>query len=317
MKIAINGFGRIGRTFYRAIKGENVVAINDLGNVENLKYLLKYDTVYGIYDKNCEAKFISIKEPEKLPWKELGIDIVIESTGFFTKKADVQRHINAGAKKVIITAPSDDADLVLIPGINDDKYDPNKHHIISMGSCTTNCIVPLVKVLNDEYSIVKGSFTTTHSYTATQALVDKGEADDWRRGRSGAENIVPTTTGAAKAIFQVFPELEGKIDALSVRVPTPTVSLVDFVCEVNKDTTKEEVNTKFKEYVSMMNGALAISSEPLVSTDYKANPNASIVDLELTKVTQNKLVHVISWYDNEMGYSSRLVELCKIIKDKF
>jgi len=316
MKIAINGFGRIGRTFYRAANGKDIIAINDLGDIKNLQYLLKYDTVYGIYDKKCEAKFIAERDPEKLPWKELGIDIVIESTGLFTKKGDAIKHLKAGAKKVIITAPSEDADIVIIPGVNDDKYDPKKHHIISMGSCTTNCIVPLVAVLNQEFKIVKGSFTTAHSYTATQALVDKPEKEDWRRGRSGAENMVPTTTGAAKAIFQVFPELKGRIDALSIRIPTPAVSLVDFVCEVEKKTDKYMVNDAFRKYAEKMNGALAVTEEPLVSTDLRANPNASIVDIGLTSITSEKLVHVVSWYDNEMGYSHRLVELCKLIAEK-
>ena len=317
MNIGINGFGRIGRTFYRANDGKfAVAAINDLGDVANLKYLLKYDTVYGIYDKECDAKFVAEKEPEKLPWTDMKVDIVLESTGFFTKKEGASKHISAGAKKVIISAPSDDADVVIIPGINDEAYNPADHNVISMGSCTTNCIVPLVKVINDNFKILKGSFTTTHSYTSTQALVDKPEMEDYRRGRSGAENIVPTTTGAAKAIFQIFPELRGKIDALSARVPTPTVSLVDFVCEVEKETTKEEVNQKFEDAVGTMNGAIAVTHEPLVSTDLRGNPNASILDAELTSVTDKHLIHVISWYDNEMGYSHRLVKLVELVASK-
>jgi len=192
MKIAINGFGRIGRTFYRAIDGKDIVAINDLGNVDNLKYLLKYDTVYGIYGKEPKSKFVAEKEPEKLPWADMGVDLVVESSGFFTEKIEAERHLKAGAKRVLITAPSDTADIVLIPGINSDSYDPEKHRIVSMGSCTTNCIVPLVKVINDNFKIIKGSFTTTHSYTSTQALVDRADEKDYRRGRSGAENIVPT-----------------------------------------------------------------------------------------------------------------------------
>src|SRR3990167_1912446 len=242
MRIAINGFGRIGRTFYRAIDGKDIVAINDLGNVDNLKYLLKYDTVYGIYSKDIKTKFLAEKEPEKLPWGDLAIDLVVESTGFFTKKEEAERHLKAGAKRVLVTAPSDSTDITIIPGVNEDKYDPSKHRIISMGSCTTNCIVPLVKVINDNFKIVKGSFTTTHSYTATQALVDRADEKDYRRGRSGAENIVPTTTGASKAIYQVFPELTGKIDSLAVRIPTPTVSMVDFVCEVERKTESKVVN---------------------------------------------------------------------------
>lgn len=313
MKIAINGFGRIGRTFYRAIDGKDIVAINDLGNVENLKYLLKYDTVYGIYPNEIKAKFLAEKEPEKLPWEDLGVDLVVESTGFFTKKEEAERHLKAGAKRVLITAPSDSADITIISGVNEDKYDPRKHRIISMGSCTTNCIVPLVKVLNDNFKIIKGSFTTTHSYTATQALVDRPDEKDFRRGRSGAENIVPTTTGASKAIYQVFPELAGKIDSLAIRIPTPTVSMVDFVCEVEKKVDAKAVNKVFENAVPKMRGALAVSYEPLVSSDLRGNPHGSILDGELTHVTEDHLVHLVSWYDNEMGYSHRLVELCKII----
>lgn len=313
MKIAINGFGRIGRTFYRAIDGENVTLINDLGDVNNLKYLLKYDSVYGKYDKDISAEFTAKKDPREIDYKNAGIDLVMESTGFFTKREEALKHIEAGAKKVIITAPSDDADVTIIPGVNDQDYDPERHQVISMGSCTTNCIVPLVDVINKNFKIIKGSFTTTHSYTATQALVDKGIAEDWRRGRAAAENIVPTTTGAAKAIYQIFPELKGKIDALSVRIPTPTVSLVDFVCEVEKETTKEEVNTKFQEMAKNMNGALAVTQEQLVSTDLKADSHGAILAADLTKVTEKNLVHVIAWYDNEMGYSKRLVKLIELI----
>jgi len=317
MKIAINGFGRIGRTFYRAADGKlDISAINDLGDVENLKYLLKYDTVYGIYDKEPKEKFLAEKEPEKLPWEKMGVGLVVESSGFFTKRDEAAKHLKAGAKKVIISAPSDDADTTIIPGVNDDSYNPKKHDVISMGSCTTNCIVPLVYVLNKHFKIVKGSFTTAHSYTATQALVDKPEKKDYRRGRSAAENIVPTTTGAAKAIYQVFPELKGKIDALSIRVPTPTVSVVDFICEVEKKVDGETVNNAFMGEVDKMKGAMAVSNEPLVSTDFRGNPHGSILDAELTSITQDHLVHVVAWYDNEMGYSHRLVEMCKLISSK-
>jgi glyceraldehyde 3-phosphate dehydrogenase len=317
MKIGINGFGRIGRTFYRAADGSlDIAAINDLGDVENLKYLLKYDTVYGIYDKAPNAEFLAEKEPEKLPWKNMGVGLVVESSGFFTKKAEAEKHLQAGAKKVIISAPSEDADIVIIPGVNDNQYDPEKHNIISMGSCTTNCIVPLVAVLKKHFGIIKGSFTTTHSYTATQALVDRPDVKDFRRGRGAAENIVPTTTGASKAIYQVFPELTGKIGSLSLRIPTPTVSIVDFVCEVEKEVDVETVNKAFEEEAANMKGALAISKEPLVSTDFRGNSHASILDAELTSVTEKKLVHVVAWYDNEMGYSHRLVEMCKIISNK-
>lgn len=316
MKIAINGFGRIGRGFYRAGDGKDVTAINDLGDVDNLKYLLKYDTVYGIYPKEIKAKFLAEKEPENLPWKDLGVDLVVESSGFFTDKIEAEKHLKAGAKRVVITAPSDSADITIVPGVNGNHYDSSKHRIISMGSCTTNCIVPMVAVLDRHFKIIKGSFTTIHSYTATQALVDKPDKKDWRRGRSAAENIVPTSTGASKAIYQVFPELTGKIDSLAIRIPTPTVSMVDFVCEVEKGTTKEEVNRIFKDEAKKMNGALEVVEEPLVSSDFRANPFASIFDATLTSVTENNLVHIVSWYDNEMGYAHRLVALCDYLNKK-
>lgn len=314
MKIAINGFGRIGRTFYRAANNKlDIAAINDLGNVENLKYLLKYDTVYGIFDSSPKAKFFGEKEPEKLPWGKMGIDLVVESSGFFTKKEEAERHLKAGAKRVLVTAPSDSADITIIPGVNENQYDPNKHRIISMGSCTTNCVIPLVAVLNKEFKIIKGYFSTVHSYTNNQALVDRPDKKDFRRGRSAAENIVPTSTGASKAIFQVFPELKGKIEALSIRIPTATVSLVDFVCEVEKKVDKETVNKVFKVAEDKMQGALAVSDEPLVSSDYRGNSHASILDSSLTSVIADHLVHVVAWYDNEMGYSHRLVELCRYL----
>lgn len=317
MRIAINGFGRIGRTFYRAADGDlNIAAINDLGDVDNLKYLLKYDTIYGVYDKEPKEKFLAEKEPENLPWSDMGVALVVESSGFFTEKADAEKHLKAGAERVLISAPSDTADVTIIPGVNDDQYNPEQHRVISMGSCTTNCIVPLVAVIDKNFKIVKGSFTTVHSYTATQALVDKPDKKDFRRGRSAAENIVPTTTGASKAIYQVFPDLKGKIDSLSIRIPTPTVSMIDFVCEVEKDTDVNEVNKIFSESAKKMGNALAITSDPLVSTDFRGTPYASILDASLTSVTEDNLIHVVSWYDNEMGYSNRLVEMCKIIASK-
>lgn len=317
MNIAINGFGRIGRTFYRAGWDQlDIKAINDLGNIENLKYLLKYDTVYGIFDKTPKIKFLAEKNPESLPWQDMGIDLIVESTGFFTKKEEASQHLKAGAKRVIITAPSDDADVTIIPGVNNDQYDPRKHRIISMGSCTTNCIIPLVAVLNDNFKIIKGSFTTIHSYTATQALVDRPDTKDYRRGRSAAENIVPTTTGASKAIYQVFPALKGKIDSLSIRIPTSTVSLVDFVCEVHEKVDRNQINGVYEKETTKMGGALAVSHEPLVSTDYRANHSAAVIDAELTSVVEDHLVHVVAWYDNEMGYSHRLVELCKYLEQR-
>lgn len=316
MRIAINGFGRIGRTFYRAIDGRDVSAINDLGDIENLKYLLKYDTVYGVYNKEPKVEFLAEKEPEKLPWGKMGIDLVVESTGFFTKKAEAERHLKAGAKRVLISAPSETADITIIPGVNEDKYDPANHRIVSMGSCTTNCIVPLVAVIDKHFKIVKGSFTTVHSYTSTQALVDRPDTKDFRRGRSGAENIVPTSTGASKAIYQIFPELKGKIAALSIRIPTATVSVVDFVCVVEKSSDKDSVNKIFEEESKKMGTALAVTHEPLVSSDLKASPYGAILDAALTTVTEGNLIHVVAWYDNEMGYSKRLAEMSEYLLNK-
>jgi len=314
MKIAINGFGRIGRTFYRAASADlNIAAVNDLGNLDNLLYLLKHDTVYGLFPEKPKCKFLAEKEPEKLPWKEMGIDLVVESSGFFTKKEEAERHLKAGAKRVLISAPSESADITIIPGINEDQFDPEKHRIVSMGSCTTNCLVPLVAVLNKEFKIIKGYFSTIHSYTSTQGLVDKTDKKDFRRGRSAAENIIPTSTGASKAIFKIFPDLKGKIEGMAVRVPTATVSMVDFVCEVQKKTTKELVNEAFIKAEKKSKGALVVTDEPLVSSDLKADPHGAILDLNLTSVIDNNLVHVVAWYDNEMGYSKRLVEFCKYL----
>lgn len=318
MKIAINGFGRIGRTFYRAAYNKlDIAAVNDLGNVDNLRYLLKYDTIYGIFEKDLKAEVLNQKDPANLPWNEKGIDLVVESTGAFTKKEDAQKHIQAGAKKVIITAPSEDADITIVPGVNDDKYDSAKHQIISMGSCTTNCIVPVVKVINDNFGIEKGSFTTIHSYTANQALVDGPNKKDVRRGRSAAENIIPTTTGAAKSLFQVFPDLKGKIDAIAVRVPSATVSMIDFICKVKQDLDKEKLISVFRKAEKSMNGAISVSNEPKVSTDYRSNPNAAIIDEQMSCIIDNNLIHIIVWYDNEMGYAYRLVEMCKMLSKNF
>ena len=281
--------------------------------IDNLKYLLKYDSVYGLFNRQLQAEYLSEKNPSKLPWKKMDIDLVIESTGFFTKKEDAKKHLDAGAKKVLITAPSEDADITIVPGVNDNQYNPNKHNIISMGSCTTNCIVPVVKVINDNFGIEKGSFTTIHSYTSTQALVDGPNKKDVRRGRSAAENIIPTTTGAAKSLFQVFPDLKGKINAIAVRVPSATVSMIDLTCKVKENLDKEKLMLVFREAEKSMNGAIAVSNEPRVSTDYRANPNAAIVDEAMSSVIDNNLIHIIAWYDNEMGYAYRLVEMCKII----
>lgn len=318
MNIAINGFGRIGRTFYRAADGSLPILIaNDLGDSQQLKYLLKYDSVYGKYDKEINLNFLGEKDPVKLPWEKLGVEIVIESTGFFTKKEAANAHIKAGAKKVIISAPSEDADVTIIIGVNEEEYDSKKHHIISMGSCTTNCLAPIAYVLNKEFLIEKGWMTTVHSYTADQNLVDGPHKKDSRRGRNAATNIIPTSTGAAKAIGQVIPELKGKMHGIALRVPTPTVSVVELICQVKHKTTKEEVNDLFKQYSEgKMKDILAVSNEPLVSSDFRGNTYSSIVDAEQTNVIGDNLIHVTSWYDNEMGYSHRLVDLCKYISKK-
>lgn len=315
MNIAINGFGRIGRTFYRAAGGNlPILAANDLGSPEQLKYLLKYDTIYGRYEKEANLAFVAEKDPSKLPWKKLGVELVVESTGRFTKRADAAKHLKAGAKKVIISAPSGDADVTIIMGVNEEEYQPGKHQIISMGSCTTNCLVPMAYIINKEFVIEKGSMTTIHSYTADQALVDSPHKKDPRRGRHAAENIVPTSTGAAKAIFQVIPELKGKMNGLAIRVPSATVSVVDLVCKVKHKATKESVNEVFKEYSEgKMKDILGYTEEPLVSTDFRGDPHSAIFDASLTDVIAGDLIHIVGWYDNEMGYSYRLVDLCKFI----
>ncbi|EKD56687.1 MAG: hypothetical protein ACD_58C00120G0010 [uncultured bacterium] len=318
MNIAINGFGRIGRTFYRANDGElPIMVANDLGEIEQLKYLLKYDTVYGKYDKDINLAFLAEKDPARLPWEKMGVELVIESTGFFTKREAASAHIKAGAKKVIISAPSEDADITLVMGVNEEKYDPELHNVISMGSCTTNCLAPIAYAINKEFVIEKGWMTTVHSYTADQNLVDGPHKKDPRRGRSAVENIIPTSTGAAKAISQVIPELAGKMHGIALRVPTPTVSVVELVCLVKHKTTKQEVNDILREYASgKMQGILLVSDEPLVSSDLRGSAYSSIVDSELTEVVDSNLVHITAWYDNEMGYSHRLVDLCKLLSKK-
>jgi len=314
VKIAINGFGRIGRTFYRAAverKGNfEIAALNNPGWDEKLfNHLLSYDTVYGFFDHKIKAKLLGEREPDKLPWKKLGIDIVIESTGKFTKSEDAKKHLKAGAKKVIISAPAENPDITLLPGVNLEKYEPKKHQIISMASCTTNCLAPLVKILQNDFGIEKGFMSTTHSYTADQNLQD-GSHRDLRRARAAALNIVPTTTGAAKAIWQVLEGLKDKMDGLAIRVPTPTVSLLDLVCVVKKKTNAEAVNKVFERYAKgEMKEILQIIWQPLVSSDFIKNPYSAILDAPLTKVLDGNLVKLVAWYDNEWGYSARLVDL--------
>lgn len=331
LKVAINGFGRIGRQIFHINLEKNyfdIVAINDLTDTPTLAHLLKYDSNYGVLDKDIKAedgnlivegknyKTFAEKEPEKLPWKDLGVDVVIESTGAFTKRDGASKHIKAGAKKVIVTAPGEDMDFTVVLGVNDDQYDPAKHNIISNASCTTNCLAPFAKVLHENFGIVKGLMTTLHSYTNDQRILDLPHKD-LRRARAAALSMIPTTTGAAKAVGLVLPELKGKLNGLAVRVPTPTVSLVDLVCVVSKKTTKEEVNKVMRiASEGKLKGILGYNELPLVSMDYKKCPLSSIVDGLSTDVVDGDLVKILAWYDNEWGYSERVVDLIKMIEDK-
>jgi glyceraldehyde 3-phosphate dehydrogenase len=328
VKIAINGFGRIGRLVFRAgYKSKDVefVAVNDLADAKTLAHLLKYDSVHGIMNAEIKAKDNSIivdgkevkifseREPEKLPWKDLGIDVVMESTGKFTDRAGAERHLKAGAKKVVISAPAKSPDVTLVFGVNQEVYDKNKHNIISMGSCTTNCLAPIVKILHSEFGIEYGLMTTIHAYTNDQVVMDEPHKD-LRRARAAALSMIPTTTGAAKAISEVMPEMKGKLDGLAIRVPTPNVSIVDFVATLSKSTSKDEVNAKFREYAQgAMKGILACTDEELVSRDFSGNPYSSIVDLPNTTVIGSKMVKILSWYDNEWGFSNRMLELLSFI----
>jgi glyceraldehyde 3-phosphate dehydrogenase len=329
-KIAINGFGRIGRISFR-IAFDNpeleIVAVNDLTDTKTLAHLLKYDSSYGVYDKEVsfegenmivDGKKIRVfaeKDPAALPWGELGVDVVLECTGFFLDKAGAGKHLEAGAKKVVISAAGKGEGIpLLIMGVNEKDYKPEEHDIVSNGSCTTNCLTPVVKVLQDRIGIEKGFMSTVHSYTNDQRILDLPH-EDFRRARAAAVSIIPTTTNAAKAVVKAIPELEGKLDGMAMRVPTPVVSIVDFVAVVKRDTTVEEVNNFFIEAAGgNMKGILGTTDEPLVSIDFKGNPLSSIVDLPLTFVNGN-LVKVCSWYDNEYGYSCRLVDMCKMVAD--
>ena len=328
IKVAINGFGRIGRQVFKHIESSQlnleIVAINDLTDTKTLAHLLKHDSTYGNYGKEItateksiivggkEIPVLSEKEPEQLPWKDLEVDIVLECTGFFTDQAGAGKHITAGAKKVIVSAPCKDLPGYVL-GVNEETYDSDKVHVMDMGSCTTNCIAPIAKVLNDELGIVKGFMTTIHSYTNDQRILDLPHKD-LRRARAAALNMIPTSTGAAKAIGKMIPELNGKLDGISVRVPTPTVSLLDLVVEVSKPTTKEEVNELFKKAAAekQFKGILKVVEEPLVSTDFKGDTYSAIVDVEETMVKDN-MVKVIGWYDNEWGYSCRLAEFAEFV----
>lgn len=332
VNVAINGFGRIGRNTLRAAIKEgifdkiNYVAINDPGlKPEDAARIFKYDSVMGRFDGTVEAyeegiivngkkiKFFAEKDPAQLPWKDLGVEVVVESTGFFTDATKAHAHIDAGAKKVIISAPASNEDKTIVLGVNENEYDPAKHDVISMASCTTNCLAPVAKAINDKFGIVKGLMTTVHSYTGDQRILDAGHKDP-RRARAGALNIVPTKTGAAKAVALVLPELKGKLDGFAMRVPTPDVSLVDVVFETEKKVTVEEVNAALKEAAD--GHVLCYSDEPLVSTDYIGSHQSSTVDSLLTRVMGDNMVKVISWYDNECGYSTRLAETTLMVAEK-
>ncbi|GFR38471.1 glyceraldehyde-3-phosphate dehydrogenase 1 [Insulibacter thermoxylanivorax] len=331
VKVGINGFGRIGRNVFRAALNNpevEIVAINDLTDVKTLAHLLKYDTTHGKLDATVEAKegelivngksvkVFAERDPGALPWGDLGVEIVVESTGIFTDKEKAQAHLKGGAKKVIISAPAKNEDITIVMGVNEDKYDPANHHVISNASCTTNCLAPFAKVLNDKFGIVKGMMSTIHSYTNDQNVLDLPHKD-LRRARAAAENIIPSTTGAAKAVALVLPELKGKLNGMAFRVPTPNVSVTDLVAELATNVTVEEVNAALKEAAEgPLKGILAYSEEPLVSRDYNGNPASSIIDALSTMVVGDNLVKVVSWYDNEWGYSNRVVDLVQYIANK-
>jgi glyceraldehyde 3-phosphate dehydrogenase len=339
-RVGINGFGRIGRLVFKAMLDRagsdlEVVAVNDLFDAKSNAHLLRYDSTYGIFNRSVEVvgndiavdgnlvKVFAEKDPGALPWRDLGVDIVIESTGVFTDakgdpakgKAGANVHIErGGAKKVIISAPAKNEDITIVLGVNDDRYDPANHHVVSNASCTTNCLAPAAKVVNDAFGIVHGLMTTIHSYTNDQVILDQGHKKEMRRSRAAGLNIIPTTTGAAKAVALVIPSLKGKFDGYALRVPTPTVSIVDFVCTVEKATTKEELNAAFiAASEGPMAGILGVTrgeySDPLVSTDFKGDSRSSIVDLPNNNVMGGNLVKVVAWYDNEWGYSCRTVDL--------
>jgi glyceraldehyde 3-phosphate dehydrogenase len=331
VRVGINGFGRIGRNIMRAALGTkdiDFVAVNDLTNAKTLAHLLKYDSILGNLEAAVKAttdgiavdgeefKVLSVKDPATLPWKDLGVDVVFESTGIFTAREGAAKHIEAGAKKVIITAPAKGPDVTVVMGVNDEKYDPAKHQIISNASCTTNCLAPLAKVIHERFGIRKGWMTTIHSYTNDQNLLDLPHKD-LRRARAAAMSMIPTTTGAASAIGEVIPELKGKLDGFAMRVPTPNVSIVDLNAILDKKTTGEEVNAALREAAAgPLKGMLAVSDEDLVSIDFRGNSNSSIVDAPYTKVMDGDFLKVLSWYDNEWGYASRCVDLLRRVVER-
>ncbi|MCP3031362.1 type I glyceraldehyde-3-phosphate dehydrogenase [Halobacillus sp. A1] len=329
VKVGINGFGRIGRNVFRAsLKNDEVevVAVNDLTDANMLAHLLQYDTVHGKLDEEVtvngdnlviggkEIKVLSEKDPAQLGWGDLGVEVVIESTGRFTQGEDARKHIEAGAKKVVISAPAKGEDFTVVMGVNESDYNKDEHDVISNASCTTNCLAPYAKVLNDKFGLKRGMMTTVHSYTNDQQILDLPHKD-YRRARAAAENIIPTTTGAAQAVAKVLPQLEGKLTGMAMRVPTKNVSLVDFVAELDQDVTAEEVNEVLKaEAEGNLKGILGYSDEPLVSSDYNGNTQSSVIDGLSTLTLDNNMVKVVSWYDNEFGYSNRCVDLAAFLK---
>ena len=331
-RIGINGFGRIGRNFFRALRSKGadleVVAMNDLGDAETMAHLLKYDSVFGRFDGEVKVanggfsidgkdiKLLSERDPADLPWGDLGVDIVIESTGFFTKRADAAKHISGGAKKVIISAPAKDEDVTVVMGVNHTDYDADKHEIISNASCTTNCVVPLAKVLQDKWGIEKGFMTTCHAYTNDQNTLDLAR-DDLRRARAAAINIIPTSTGAAKAASLAMPELKGRLDGLALRVPVPDGSITDIVAILGSEVTKEEVNDAYREAAQSkgMEGILKFTEDAIVSSDIVGDPHSCIID-GLSTMANGNMVKVLGWYDNEWGYSNRLVDLTELVASK-
>lgn len=331
VKVGINGFGRIGRNVFRAALNNpevEIVAVNDLTDVQTLAHLLKYDTTHGRLNASVEAgegelfvnghkiKVFAEKDPSLLPWGEYGVEIVVESTGRFTDGAKAAAHLKGGAKKVVISAPASNEDLTIVMGVNEDQYDPAKHTILSNASCTTNCLAPFAKVLHEKFGIVKGMMTTVHSYTNDQQVLDLAHKD-LRRARAAAENIIPSTTGAAKAVSLVLPELKGKLNGMAFRVPTPNVSVTDLVAELQTNVTVEQVNAALQEASEgRMKGILNYSEEPLVSSDYNGDPASSTIDALSTMIVGDNMVKVVSWYDNEWGYSNRVVDLCGYIAQK-
>ena len=332
IRVGINGFGRIGRNYFRALLEQGadieIVAVNDLGDTATTAHLLKYDTILGRLKQEVThtadtitvdgktIKVLAERNPADIPWGELGVDIVIESTGIFTKKADAEKHIAGGAKKVLISAPAKDEDVTIVMGVNQDKYDPANHHVISNASCTTNCVAPMAKVLDENFGIVKGLMTTVHAYTNDQRILDFPHKD-LRRARAAAENIIPTTTGAAKATALVLPQLKGKLDGIAMRVPVPTGSVTDLVLELSREVTKEEVNAAFQKAAEgELKGILEYTEDPIVSSDIVNAPASCTFDSSLTMVQEGKSVKVIGWYDNEWGYSNRLVDLTVFVGDQ-